>query len=91
MNITFVVDIDITPAVDERGDLDLHAARRIIANSSDYPAGATVRLNIGAAAIVGDLGPILGEAGTVEIAGSNIKGMRILGEYLAARDPYAGV
>lgn len=91
MNITFVVDIDITPAVDQHGHIDEHAARRIIHNSSDFPPGATVRLNIGAARYVGDLGPILGEAGTVEIAGSNITGMRILGEYLAGNDPYAVV
>lgn len=89
MKITFVVDIDLTPAVDEHGGINEHAARRIIHNSSNFPAGATVRLNIGGARYCGDLGPILDQAGTIEIAGSNVRGMRIVGEYLAGTDPYA--
>jgi len=91
MNITYVVDIDLTPAVDEYGHIDEHDARRIIHNSSDFPDGATVRLHIGSARYVGSLGPVLGHAGTVEITGSNIAGMRIVGEYLNGNDPYAVV
>lgn len=91
MNVTYVVSIDLAPAVDQSGYLDDYAASVIAMNSGDYPTGATIRLSIGNArgGVPDRLVHVLERAGEIILEGSNATGLRILGQYLSGANPYA--
>lgn len=93
MNITYVVAIDLTPAVDQYGHLDDQAASEIAYQSSGWPEGATVRLNIGNARYGAPckLLHVLESAGSVEITGIDPRGMRVVGDFLNDNAQYAVV
>lgn len=93
MNVTYTVDIDLTPALDQYGYMDDEEASRIAHQSADYPDGATIRLYVGNASggCLFKLPGLLARAGTVELAGTRPSGMRIIAAFLSSSDPYAVV
>lgn len=95
MNITYVVDIDLTPALDEHRFLNEHDGKKIMyAAMNAAPTGAAVRLRLGDCCHVFSFGQYaegLSSASTVEISGTDPKGMREMAAYLRGEDPHAVV